>query len=642
MPVPARGGAPSGPGGPAGNETGRGAAPARTAGRLTVPPQRRSGAGSQATPEADLPAGTVTTGTSTAGSPTAGTGSTGTATSGAAADPQLLSALVDRASDAIVAVDRDQRITVVNRAALEMFGWQAGEILEQPLTLLLPEHARADHAGHVDRFAEGEELWLQLADQRARLMACRRDGSTFPAEIAVSKVDVNGTWHFCAVIRDATAQQKLESTLTRMSLFDPLTGAANRTQLDERLTRLIGKTGPGQAVTVVFVDVDGFKRINDALGHLSGDEVLQEVARRLRQACRAHDLVARFGGDGFVVAGPTGDDATSALALATRLHQAFTEPFLVAGRTISVTASLGVVIVRSPRTSTEDALRDADIAVHRAKSQGRDRVVLFDPSEDGWAAVRLELEGGLHQALSDGQLFIAHQPMIDLRSGLITGVEALARWRQGDRYVPPCEFIAVAEDTGLIVPLGQYVLREACRDAVAFTRAAGRDIGVSVNLSLRQIADPHLLDNIHAALADSGLPAQRLTLEITESTLLQDERGAVPVLDAIRDAGIHLSLDDFGTGYSSLRHLKRIPVSQLKIDRSFMVGVTDPGSDDHTIVSGVLVMAHALNLSVTAEGIETAEQHAAICRLGADHGQGYYYGPPHPADLILSRLAPAG
>jgi diguanylate cyclase (GGDEF)-like protein/PAS domain S-box-containing protein len=551
-----------------------------------------------------------------------------------------LHTLIDSASDAIISVDSRHCITVFNRAAVAAFGWSEAEILGQPLSVLLPPLARPAHSGQVEVFAAEDGAWRRMAGERPRLHGLRKDGTLFPAEVTISKARVHGQWMFTAIVRDISERHAYEERLRRLSLYDPLTGLANRSLMSESLTAALKNITRPAAVALLFIDIDRFKRINDGLGHAAGDELLTLFATRLQAAVRKKDVVARFGGDEFVVLAETDPDQHSAIAIATRLLDAWSRPFAISNHATNVTASVGIGIARTPNASPEALMREADVALHRAKDRGRNRIELFDPASGGWAADRLELERDLQHAAKRGEFELHYQPLVNLTDSTITGFEALLRWRRDGRLIPPADFIPLAEETGQICQIGAWVLDRACEDAVRFRAAGGRDIDMAVNLSLRQLLAPALADDVQRVLHRTGLPAEGLTLEVTETFMVQDSDSVLAVLHEVRALGVHLALDDFGTGYSSLSHLRRIPVTTVKVDRSFMTDVTTPGSEDHTIVSSIVALGHALQLTVITEGIETRDQAEMARILGADRAQGFLYSPAVPAAKAVELLAP--
>jgi diguanylate cyclase (GGDEF)-like protein len=420
--------------------------------------------------------------------------------------------------------------------------------------------------------------------------------------------------------------------LSRMAFHDALTELPNRALLLDRLEQaLLRGNRYRRPVAVLFIDLDNFKLVNDSLGHDVGDTLLQLVGERLRGLMRPEDTLARFGGDEFVVLMEECTDAANALAVADRLAVALRTPFDIHDRAMVVDASIGVALSGPGRVRPADLLRDADLALYRAKTTGKARSALFEPGLAAAAVQRLDIENDLRRALENREFCLYYQPIIDLPSGELAGWEALIRWHHPERgLVSPIEFIPVAEETGLIVPIGHWVLEEACRQARAWSPPHGAPrLIMSVNLSGRQFQQASLADDVRHALSKANLDASALKLEITESVIMQDVAVASATLAALAGLGVRIAVDDFGTGYSSLASLKRFPIDTLKIDRSFVSGIVDD-LQDAAIVRSVIALAKALNMTVTAEGIETAGQQARLTELGCDLGQGYLFGRPVP------------
>jgi diguanylate cyclase (GGDEF)-like protein len=386
---------------------------------------------------------------------------------------------------------------------------------------------------------------------------------------------------------------------------------------------------------VLFIDLDRFKHVNDSMGHAAGDELLTEVARRLRSAVREIDTPGRFGGDEFVVVCPDLADVRDIVMIAERIRQLLEEPFEVRGVPVFISASVGIAVADA-ETDAATLLGQADTAAYRAKDRGRNRYEIFDEELRASVAHRLETEVGLRRALEHDELRLVYQPIVEMTTGDIVGFEALVRWERDGRLHLPAEFLEVAEDTGLIVPLGQQVLEKACHQIATWRRALPgvRLPRLSVNLSARQLAHPDLARDVRRTLAATGVHPAELCLEITETVLMQDTPQASAVVNELRDLGIRLAIDDFGTGYSSLSYLRRLPVSAVKIDRSFTVGL---GADDEgtTIVASVVSLAHALGMEIIAEGVESTEHVEALLALGCDHAQGYFFSRPVPAEVAL-------
>jgi diguanylate cyclase (GGDEF)-like protein len=416
-------------------------------------------------------------------------------------------------------------------------------------------------------------------------------------------------------------------------LLDPLTGLANRTLLSETLHRALSRDS--EPVSVLFIDLDDFKDVNDSRGHAAGDQLLKQVAERLRGCVRATDQVARLGGDEFalMVLGEVED----ARAVAGRVLKAFSEPVLLDGQQVFVHASLGIASTRPGEDrDTEALLRNADLAMYLAKAAGKNRVVAYADGMDVAAREKSLLTEDLQQALARDQFEIHYQATVRLSDGPAEGYEALLRWRHPERgLVAPNDFIPLAEHSGQIVPIGAWVLREAIAQAAAWGAESGRPVGIAVNLSPHQLADDEVLHLVRVALAEHELPARLLTLEITEGVLVRDIEAVVGRLQALRALGVRIAIDDFGTGYSSLSYLRRLPVDIVKIDRSFISDLDGPGPA-RTLVASIINLADSLGLDVIAEGVETPEQDAALRTLRCAYGQGYLYGRPAPvADVAV-------
>ena len=451
--------------------------------------------------------------------------------------------------------------------------------------------------------------------------------------IAAVTVDGNGRTLLRGSVADITLQKQAEQALARQARTDPLTGLENRSELLRAVARRAAASDLPQAPRLLaFLDLDSFKRVNDSLGHAAGDALLVQVAERLREVVRKDDDVARLGGDEFVVLMRL-DDVADADTVVRRLLATFEEPFVVDGRPLSVTSSAGAVIVDADTVAmggSEALLECADAAMYAAKRSGPGRFAFYSDSMRAAAVRRLDLETELRTALDSGQFFLAYQPIVRAADGSVMGYEALVRWQHPDRgLVSPADFVPVAEETGQIVELGRWILEEACAQARRWS--SDRPVTMSVNLSARQLGDAHLVADVAMALHESGLPASALTLEITETALVAEPESALTTLRALRALGVTIALDDFGTGFSSLSHLHHYPVDIVKIDRSFVTGVADPHSDGRAIVAAVLGLAAHMNLRVTAEGVETEEQAAALRELGCERLQGYFFGKPAPA-----------
>jgi diguanylate cyclase (GGDEF)-like protein/PAS domain S-box-containing protein len=437
-------------------------------------------------------------------------------------------------------------------------------------------------------------------------------------------------------VQDITEQKSAEDQLAHQALHDHLTGLVNRGVLLDRLERVLASPRDDQSVVaVVFLDLDQFKWVNDSRSHSAGDRLLVDVARALHDAVRPTDTLARFGGDEFVVLCEGLADEDDAISVVERLTRALERPFLLdeASVSVTVTASIGVATARRGEgADAEELVRDADIAMYRAKERGRARFEIFDADMRSRAAARLQLQSDLRVALQRGQVEVHFQPVVEPRTGRVTGSEALARWRHPTRgLLLPEQFIPHAEDSGLIVPLGADVLRGACAATAAWNRERATPLTVAVNLSSRQLSHPQLLDVVAAALADTGLPPRQLCLEVTETVVMEDSEASNEVLGRLRALGVRVAIDDFGTGYSSLAYLLSLPVDALKIDKSFVAAV-DTGGPGTAIVSAVVALAQTLGLEVVAEGVETSRQRSLLLGLGVGLAQGWLWGHAVPAE----------
>ncbi len=542
------------------------------------------------------------------------------------ASTERLRRLADASFEALV-IHRGGRVLEVNSAFAEMFGRGPDEVLGTPVLDLFPESARAALALQlaVDNETPYETVAL-LADGTEAAVELIGRTIPYPDEVPAR----------ATAIRDIRERRAIQERLARQSFYDTLTGLPNRSLFMDRVTHALGWARPDDAtpLAVLLLDLDRFKVINESLGHAVGDQLLAAVGRRLNEALRPADTIARLGGDEFAVLvdGLAGEAAAEGLAR--RMVEALATPFLVEGRDTYVSASVGVALSRAGSQSAADLLREAEIALYRAKADAGDRVSLFHPRMSASSMERLELELDLRRAVERDELRVHYQPLIDLRTGRTVGHEALVRWQHPTRgLLPPLSFIPLAEETGLILTIGDVVLAEACRQARAWQLLdpALAELVVSVNLSARQFARPDLAARIAAVLARTGLAPETLELEITESLAMSDAEATGVTLRALHELGVRVVLDDFGTGYSSLAYLSRLPLDVIKVDRSFVAGLHDSATN-LAIVRAVVGLAQGLGISVTAEGIEREDQLEVLRELGCDRGQGFLFARPRPAD----------
>jgi len=463
-----------------------------------------------------------------------------------------------------------------------------------------------------------------------------------------ARLVATGASEVLGLVRDISERKRTEEQIRRLAYCDSLTGIPNRQAFLETLERELHRSKVGnKKFAVLFMDLDAFKRINDTLGHNVGDHLLKIVSERLRETIRPSDLVsrgdqshnlARLGGDEFTILIPDLERVENALNVAHRVKDAMRRPFLIDGHEIFVTASIGISLFPEDGDDCDSLLKYADTAMYHAKNCGKNNAKLYSSSLTMQIMSHVKLEVGLRKALKNEELYLLYQPQIDVRSAEIVGVEALVRWRHPEcGIISPTEFIPLAEETGLIVPIGEWVLRTACHQAKAWQRLTQRSLRMAVNLSAKQFKDENLTQIVISALQDTGLDPNYLELELTEGTLMDDARATMATLEQLRAIGVYLSIDDFGTGYSSMNYLKRFDVRALKIDKSFICWLPQD-TENAAITRAIIAMAHGLKMVVVAEGVETDEQLVLLEEYGCDLVQGFYLGHPSPQESITLML----
>lgn len=532
------------------------------------------------------------------------------------------------ADTGMIAVDRNGRILELNQRACTMFGYERAELLGTSLNLLLPPHVRIAHSRHLAGFAAGSDAERPMRS-RGELSGYRKDGSFFPIKASLAKYREADDWVLVATLLDISEDKQAEEMQAHRATHDAVTGLPRRALISERIGHaLAGARRQGMEVALLFVDLDGFKLVNDSHGHEAGDMLLRQVAARLLAQVRPGDTVARLSGDEFVILCEQIDQPATIAALAQRINDDLRRPIPVGDCEMFVTASIGIAIGSAATHSAAELLRDADTAMYAVKRQGRDGWRFFSAELHAEAQQRLAVISGLRQALERDEFSVLFQPIVASDSTRIAGAELLLRWRPPGGEVSPAVFIPIAETTGSIVAIGAWVFRQACLAAARWAAEFGDAAPyVSVNVSTRQLDDPALADVFAGVLAETGADPSRMVIEITETALMADADANLRMLRRLAELGLRAAVDDFGTGYSSLAQLLRMPVTLLKIDREFIDGL-DKRRDARIITSTVIGMGRSLGMRLIAEGVENAAQFAELSAAGCDYVQGYYFHRP--------------
>ena len=539
-------------------------------------------------------------------------------------------AILRGVTDAIGIIDRFGTVTYLNPAACEMLGHDpTGEVIEY-----FSAYAHEDDWPRaVVRFVEsltqpGVPIPIEVR-MRSAVSGWHHLEGTF-----VNRADDPAVDGVILTLSDVTERRQNEERLIRMALRDPLTDLPNRILLMERLSHALARGTRGRGLpALLFFDLDRFKMLNDTLGHAYGDQVLLAVSQRVRPLLRDGDTLARLGGDEFAVLCEEVANAGEAAVVGHRILSAFDSPFNVNGTDVYISTSIGVAVADGPRTDPDQLLADADAAMYQAKDKGRGRCEIFDVALRAQLNRRMEVERGLREALANDELEVHYQPIFTADGGTTIGVEALVRWRRQGEMIIPADFIGVAEESGLIMRIDDFVLNAACRQVMEWDNAGFSGMKLGVNLSARYLASPGLTTDIGAVLEATGLAPGRLQLEVTESAVMADLTSALRTLRSLRELGVTVSVDDFGTGFSSLSYLRELPVDMLKIDRSFVAPLGDE-LRDRAVVQAIVDLAHSLGLQTVGEGVETSAQLETLERMGCDFAQGYHLFRPAPASEI--------
>ena len=542
---------------------------------------------------------------------------------------RLAARLFECSREAIFVTDRNQYVISVNRAFTEITGYAPEEVLGRNPRMWSSGRHDADFYRNLYAALDGEGYW------QGEIWNKRKNGEIYPEWVSISAIenDRQEIANYLCIATDISGRKKDEERLQFLANYDELTALPNRRMFDQRLDYALAHAHRyGKQLAVVYIDLDRFKIINDTLGHAAGDLLLREAAGRLRHCLRESDAVARFGGDEFVVLITEFAQKHDVVGVAHKLLEAMACPYLLSGQECHVTASIGISSYPDDSKDAQTLIKNADIAMYRAKEQGKNNYQFYSAQMNVYSFDRLALESSLRHALERNEFLLHYQPKVDVRSGNIVGTEALVRWQHPDMgMVAPAQFIPVAEETGLIVPLGEWVLRTACAQNREWQRQGFPRLRVAVNLSPRQFRHENLVREVARILRETGLDAGSLELEITESMVFQDPEQAAKILMELRAMGISLSIDDFGTGYSSLAYFKRFPITSVKIDRSFIQDLPD-AADTAAITRAIIAIADSLKLKVVAEGVENEEQLDFLREHKCPEIQGYYFSRPLPAE----------
>jgi diguanylate cyclase (GGDEF)-like protein len=539
----------------------------------------------------------------------------------------LLDTVLNNMSQGVLMFDPGTRMVFCNQRYIEMYRLSP-EIVKPGCTL----RDLLDHRSAVGTFAGDPESYVAkvLADvaegRTANDIVKSGDGRVFSI---VNKPMAGGGW--LATHEDITERQRAEERIAHMARHDALTDLPNRALLRERLEYELKRVKRGECLAVLCLDLDHFKSVNDTLGHPIGDELLKVVAERLRRCTREHDTIARLGGDEFAIIMTAMEKPSDAAILSRRVRDSITKPYDLDGHQIVADISIGISVAPVDASEPDQLLKNADMALYGAKADGRGAYRFFEPEMDARMQQRRELEMDLRKALANAEFELYYQPLVDLQNNGITGFEALLRWHHPVRgLISPADFIPIAEETGLIIPLGEWVLRRACEETASWPG----DLKVAVNLSPSQLKSKNLVEVVTSALAESGMAATRLQLEITESVLMQNTFATLATLHQLRALGVQIAMDDFGTGYSSLSYLRSFPFDKIKIDRSFIEDLSN-GAEPLAIVRAIASLAKSLSMVSTAEGVETLQQLEKLQGVGCTEMQGYVFSQARPAEDIV-------
>lgn len=549
----------------------------------------------------------------------------------------LAAAIFNAAVDAIMVINARGILQAANQSAETLFGFNSEEMLGKNISMLMPAPYAHEHDGYLYNYCASAER--KIIGIGREVTGQRKDGSCFPLHLSVSEFRQDDQQLFVGICHDISERRKFTEHIAFLAKYDGLTGCANRREFIEGLSTAIDACqSNGRKIAVLFIDLDGFKQINDNHGHQVGDSLLKLIAKRFQKTLRDSDLLGRVGGDEFVVSIILDSKGETASHIASRLMESLKEPFIIDDRTLSVGASIGISLYPNDGLTADEVMNEADIAMYQAKVEGGGCIRLFDQALRERSEQVDRLLSRLRKAISLEQLELHYQLQFDIQTLQPCGMEALLRWRDGvNGLVSPDQFIPVALEYGLMTTIGRWVIRQACKDNMTLIEAGLLDVTVAVNICAPLFSEAGFCALVHQLLVSTGLPAERLELEITEDVAMNSSVQVLQTSDELHKAGIRLAMDDFGVGFSSLDRLKKLRFDKLKIDRSFVADLTENHSDQ-AIVKAILGMAKGLSMRTVAEGIETEEQLAFLREVGCSQGQGFWFARPMPLPELINWL----
>ncbi|WP_226582010.1 bifunctional diguanylate cyclase/phosphodiesterase [Halobacillus litoralis] len=549
---------------------------------------------------------------------------------------KIYRSIVESANDAIITANKEGRILSWNKAAEEIFGFNANEMLNQPLTAIMPASYRSAHEIGIQSYIEARKA--QVIDQTVQLEGLHKNNGVFPIELSLSTIEEEGEIYFTGLVRDVSERMKSQERIKELVYKDELTHLPNRRMLYDHLSSCVQHAKKTkEIISVMFLDLNRFKQVNDVYGHKTGDELLRQLSARIQQHLSEQDMLARQSGDEFVIVCPQTTTYKTG-NLANDIIQAVRTPFVIAGKEIYMSMAIGISIFPDNGSTVDVLIKNADTAMYQSKQKGDNKAYFFTEEMNELISKKMQLEYGLRKAIEKEELLLYYQPQVNVKTGKVKGVEALIRWNHPELgLISPLEFIPLAEETNLIIPMGEWILQEACSQFKQWLNQGYKLDHISINISSLQFREPDFAKLIQRVLEENQLKPECLELEITES-VVQDSNEAIPIMHTLKNMGVKLSLDDFGTGYSSLRYLKDFPLDVLKIDKSFVQTVYN-SNKDQAVIDTIIDMADRLELSVIAEGVETIEQLNYLNEKNCLEYQGFLFSAPVSKNQIPMLLS---